>query len=89
MYLLTDHLPYFIFLDYLEPKRVDATKSIRIQTWNTESINKFKLEINNAGICYMLNTTNHANPNDNLNTLNEVISKAKDKHLPVCMIKFS
>ena len=37
----------------------------------------------------MLNTTNHANPNDNLNILNEVISKAKDKHLPVRMIKFS
>ena len=50
---------------------------------------EFKLEINNAGICYMLNTTNHANPNDNLNILNKVISKAKDKHLPVRMIKFS
>ena len=31
----------------------------------------------------------HANLNDNLNILNEVISKAKDKHLPVHMIKFS
>ena len=37
----------------------------------------------------MLNTTNHANPNEHLNILNEVISKAKDKHLPVRMIKFS
>ena len=37
----------------------------------------------------MLNTTNHINPNDNLNILNEVISKAKDKHLSVRMIKFS
>ena len=36
----------------------------------------------------MVNTTNHANPNDNLNILNEAISKAKDKHLPVRMIKF-
>ena len=39
---ISDHLPYFIFLDYLEPKRVDATKLIRIQTWNTKSLNKFK-----------------------------------------------
>ena len=37
----------------------------------------------------MLNSTNHANPYDNLNILNELISKAKDKHLPVRMIKFS
>ena len=118
---ISGHLPYFIILDYLEPKRVDATKLIRIQTWTTESINKFKSEINNAGMCYMLtttnhaninttnhanlnttnhanlnttnhanlNTTNHANPNDNLNILNEVISKAKDKHLSVRMITFS
>ena len=49
---ILDHLPYLIFLDYLEPKRVDATKSIRIQTWNTKSINKFKSEINNAGIWF-------------------------------------
>ena len=86
---ISDHLPYLIFLDYLQPKRVDTTKLIRIQTWNTKSINTFKSEINNAGICYMLNSTNHANPYDNLNILNEVISKAKDKHLPVRMIKFS
>ena len=65
------------------PNRLESKLGIQ------KSINKFKSEINDAGICYMLNTTNHANPNDNLNILNEVISKAKDKHLPVRMIKFS
>ena len=86
---ISDHLPYFIFLDYLKPKRPASSTFIKVQTWNDECIHKFQTELNNANIYDMLDPQLNADPTENLTTLNVLISQAKDKHLPTKFVKFN
>ena len=86
---ISDHLPYFIFLDYLKPKRPAPSTFIKVQTGNDECILKFQTELNNANIYDMLDTQLNTDPTENLATLNIFISQAKDKHLPIKLVKFN
>ena len=47
---ISDHLPYFTFLNFLTSKRNGPSRSIKIQTWNAECIHHFQTELNNANI---------------------------------------
>ncbi len=85
----SDHLPYFIFLEYVKPKRAAPSTFIKVQTWNDECILKFQTELNNANIYDMLDTQLLTDPTENLTTLNKLISQAKDKHLPIKLVKFN
>ena len=80
---ISDHLPYFTFFNLLTSKRNEPSKSVKIQTWNAECIHHFQTELNNANIYELLDTTLTADPTKNLNIINNVISQAKNKHLPV------
>ena len=86
---ISDHLPYFTFLNFLTSQRKYPTRSIKIQTWNAESIHHFQTELNSANIYELLDTTLTADPTINLNILNDMISKAKNKHLPYRTVKFN
>ena len=86
---ISDHLPYFIFLDYLKPKLPASSTFIKVQTWNDECILTFQTELNNANIYDMLDTQLHTDPTENLTTLNMLITQAKDKHLPIKLVKFN
>ena len=86
---ISDHFPYFIFLDSLKVKRIKAPKTIEIQIWNAECIYQFKTELNNADIYDSLDNSIATNPNQNLNILNYAISQAKRKHLPSRTVKFN
>ena len=77
---ISDHFPYFIFLDSLKVKRIKAPKTIKIQLWNAECIHQFKTELNNANIYDSLDNSLATNPTQNLNILNHAISQAKHKH---------
>ena len=69
--------------------RNEPSKSVKIQTWNAECIHNFQTELNNANIYELLDTTLAADPTKYLNILNNVISQAKNKHLPYCRVKFN
>ena len=45
------------FFNFLTCKRNDASKSIKIQTWNAECIRYFQTELNSANIYELLDTT--------------------------------
>ena len=70
-------------------KRNEPSKSVKIQTWNAECIHHFQTELNNANIYELLDTTLTADPTKTLNILNNVISQAKNKHLPYRRVKFN
>ena len=86
---ISDHLPYFTFLNFLTSKRNGPSRSIKIQTWNAECIHHFQTELNNANIYELLDTTLTADPTKNLHILNNVISQAKQKHLPYRRVTFN
>ena len=85
---ISDHFPYFIFLDSLKVKRIKI--QIKIQLWNAECIHQFKTELNNANIYDSLDNSLATNPTQkNLNILNHAISQAKRKHMPSRIVKFN
>ena len=86
---ISDHLPYFTFFNLSTFKRNKPSKSVKIQTWNDECIHHFQTELNNANVYELLDTTLTADPTKNLNILNNVISQAKNKHLPYRKVKFN
>ena len=86
---ISDHLPYFIFLDLLKPKRNSTPKTIQIQTWNAECIFQFQNELINASIYDKRDTALVSDPSTNLNILSHTISQAKHKHLPTRNVKFN
>ena len=47
---ISDHLPYFIFLDFIKSKQYDTAKTILVQNWNAVNIQNFPNELNNASI---------------------------------------
>ena len=86
---ISDHFPYFIFLDTLKVKWIKAPKTIQIQIWNAECTHQFKTELNNANIYDSLDNSLTTNPTQNLNILNHAISQAKRKHMPSRIVKFN
>ena len=86
---ISDHFPYFIFLDSLKVKRIKAPKTIQIQIWNAECIHQFNTELNNANIYDSLDNSLATDPTQNLNILNYAISQAKRKHIPSRIVKFN
>ena len=86
---ISDHLPYFTFLNFLTSKRNGPSRSIKIQTWNAECIHHFQTELNDANIYELLDTTLTADPTKNLHILNNVISQAKNKHLSYRKVTFN
>ena len=86
---ISDHFPYFIFLDSSKVKRIKAPKTIKIQLWNAECIHQFKTELNNANIYDSFDNSLATNPTQNLNILNHAISQAKRKHMPSRIVKFN
>ena len=88
--IISDHLPYFIFLDNLKYKHrlSDNRGLIRIQKWDVHCVHKFNIELNNASIYELMNNTIDADPNANLNILNRIMFQAKDKYLPLRYVKY-
>ena len=86
---ISDHLLTLIFFNLLTSKLKDTSRSIKIQTWNAESIHHFQTELNSANIYELLDTTLTADPTINLHILNDMIHKAKNKHLPYRTVKFN
>ena len=79
---IPDPFTLHYFFHFLTSKCNDSSISIKIQTWNAECIHHFQTELNDAHIYELLDTTLTADPTKNLHILNNVISQAKNKHLP-------
>ena len=85
---LSDHLPYFIFLN-TETTKITPPKYIEINTNDTNSIALLRQSLAAADIFSSLNTNQLCDPNENYNRLNNLIMKLQSKHLPVKSMKFN
>ena len=85
---LSDHLPYFTFLD----QKLDLhgpPKFIKVQTKDEFSVQNFIQELSNTDIMGKLNPDLNHNPNSNYDILEDIICSAKVKHLPIKTVKFN
>ena len=83
---ISDHLPYFITLDYLHSSK-PTHRHIKLSSSNPESLQNFKTELQNELIQYRLNTLLE-NPNESYDNFNEIIKQLINKYFPVKYVKF-
>ena len=86
---ISDHLPYFISLDYITIKKIKIPKCIQITNQSATNIANFKHEICIANILDKLDLSIDANPNINYNILEHTIVNALKKHLPTKTVKYN
>ena len=78
---ISDHQPFFIILDLIHIHKY-VPKFIKSNSYDLNSIINFKRDVVSSNIIQKLNSDRIANPNDNYNTLDNVIQRYKDAHLP-------
>ena len=64
------------------------TKYINVETKDVASLNNFINELKNLNIIANMNIEPNANPSENYAILENLLTYAKNKHLPVRRIKF-
>jgi hypothetical protein len=81
---ISDHLPYFICLDYLN-YRSENTKYIKVMS---NSAPEFKNYLINANILDNLDRNIFADPNANYNNLNDILKFGMDNFFPIKTLRF-
>ena len=85
---ISDHLPCFISLDYLEVKE-NSVKYVKTWLRSEKSYSRFKNEISDTCCVNHFNQDIMCDPNVNYEILDQKIKQAFDKHIPVKLVKFN
>ena len=86
---ISDHLPYFISLEYITIKKKKIPKFIQTTNQSATNIANFKHEIIIANILNKLDLSIDANPNINYNIPEHTIVNALKKHLPTKTVMYN
>ena len=86
---ISDHLPYFVSLDYVSIKLKNITKLIQVKQQNASNLNNFKAELSRTDLLTNFDLSIDADPNRNYDILEHTITSAINKHLPTKTIKFN
>ena len=84
---ISDHFPYFLCINYTNKKH-RTHKYIRIRQKTVNSLNNLKSEIVHLNIYNKLNLDINSDPNINYDIIDDAISAAINRHLPVKLVKF-
>ena len=85
---ISDHLPYFVSLDYVNIKLKNVTKFIQVKQQNASNLNNFKAELSRTNLLTNFDLSIDADPNRNYDILEHTITSAINKHLPTKTVKF-
>jgi hypothetical protein len=88
-YKLSDHLPYFVSLDYLKIKSSSSNKYVKISCSTDANIAKFKEYLLNENIQSQLDNNNSLDPNTNYETLDQIIQTGINKCMPSKIVKYN
>ena len=85
---ISDHLPYFITLDYLGPHSIEkfSKKVVQISTQNISTMTDFKTDLQNTQM--LLRNITADNADASYNKLDKIIQNLIDKHFPDKYEKF-
>ena len=86
---ISDHLPYFVSLDYVNIKLKNVTKFIQVKQQSASDLTNFKAEIARINLITNFDMSIDADPNVNYDILEHTITSAINKHLPTKTIKFN
>ena len=86
---LSDHLHYFVCLDVCKKKRQGPSKFIKVNPkLDSNVVDALCHDIRSSLIQAPLNADMLANPNENYNRFEQILSESRLKHLPSKFVKF-
>ena len=85
---ISDHLPYFVILDYLLLPRLPCRK-VKVWTNSDSAIENFRNELAISCSSENFNSELDNDPNINYDILHNKIVQSLDKHLPVKIVKYN
>ena len=86
---ISDHQITCCFLNENTTKVLNKKKYVEIENMNTHNLENLRKEIEQLNIYEQLDHSTHANPSENCQILMDVLSKTKDKHIPIKIRKFN
>ena len=86
---ISDRIPCFVSLDYVNIKLKNITKCIQVKQQNASNLNNFKEEIPRTNRLTNFNLSIDADPNRNYDILEHTIMSAINEHLPNKTVKFN
>ena len=84
---ISDHLPYFIFLDYIKFKQ-NSTKRIKVVSSSVEAYSNFKKDLESEDLKFKLSNVMGENPNESYSNLNKLLNHLVHKNFSVRYVKF-
>ena len=84
----SDHHPYFISINKIKHKD-PPPKTISVTKYTPYAINNFCTEIAQSNIIQKINTNPFANPNNSYEIIENIVSTAKEKHMPCRTVKIN
>ena len=86
---ISDHFPQFVSLKLQHKKSKSPPKLTKQKINCSKAINNLKIELMNNELYQGLVMDLNVDPNINYDNLIEIITKAKNKHLPTRLVKFN
>lgn len=86
---ISDHLPYFISLDYIINSDRPKDKFIKISYSGPEAMEKFRKELTTPEMTHRFRNICQDNPNDSFDNFNSILSYYIDKHFPCKYVRFN
>jgi len=83
---ISDHLPYFMALDYVQMSK-PSVKHIKLVASDSRSYMDFRNELQSEYISQKLHASYSTNPNSSYNNLHEILQYLMDKHFPAKLVK--
>ena len=86
---LSDHLPYFLSFDEMTIKPKQMPKCIETRHYGEQNILKLRETIHAESICDKLDLSDNADPNNNYEILENTITDAMSKHIPIKTVRYN
>jgi hypothetical protein len=85
---ISDHLPYFIALDYLTANKSD-TRRIKVLNTHDSTIDNFRNDLNTLEVSAKLNETHETDVNSTYNNFSGTLGSLVNKHFPIKYVRFN
>lgn len=85
---ISDHQPYFIFLDYLQHIKA-STKFVKLRVNSDRALSNFRNDFRSPAYRPRIDRIMSDNPNESYSRLNNLLTEIHEKHFPSRLVRFN
>ena len=86
---ISDHLPYFISLNFLNKNSQNKIKYVKTRTWNNTNLINLKNDLQSSSVVQKLNNIIGPTPDISYSNFNSILQNLINKHFPLKTTRFN